>query len=258
MQEYPTVSWTRALNEIGVVLRLGDAEAEAMLDDVCSRRAATCLRCGHDKVYSLSGKRLLTGHRMRCAKCRYSFRQFTGRWLGRHRIPAKVWLAAIKCFELGLGAKELAQVAGMSLPTASELERTLQLALAATDPAWTNAVLACASGGNVPTAFRVRERGHGIKVDIIPDAEGTPRIELPQAEGASDAVRIFRAGVRRWMKLSADRMALKLKELEHRSQGGSIFEAILEALARPVPAGLPEPAEHRAAPAREERELVAA
>lgn len=243
IQEFPAVSWTRALTEIGVVLRLGDAEAEAMLDDACRQKAPRCMRCGHDKIYALSGKRLLTGSRMRCAKCRYSFRQFTGRWLGRHRLPAKVWLAAIKCFELGLGAKELAQVAGLSLPTAMELERTLHLSLAATDPAWTKAVVACATGHNPPTAFRVRERGNGVKVDIIPDAEGTPRIELPPAETASNAVRIFRAGARRWMRLPADRLPLKLKELEYRSRGGSIFELLLEALVRPEPSGMPEPQE---------------
>lgn len=236
MEETRTATtWAQALNELGAILRLDTNQAELMLDEAARREPHHCRRCGNeDRIYRLSGGRL------RCAKCRYSFRAFTGRWLGRHRLPATVWLAAIKCFELGLGARELSQVAGLSLPTAAELERTVQMALAALDPTWATVVRAVACGGNVTRAFKIRHQGDGIRVEPLPSAgDDEVRIDLPPAGQTADQLRVFRAGIRRWMRLSPDRLALKLKEWEVRSnRRGSLFELALEALVRYMPEGV--------------------
>lgn len=233
-QQATPVSWAQALNELGVILRLDAAEAELMLEEACRREPPKCRRCGNEKIYRLNAGRL------RCAECRYSFRSFTGRWLGRHRLPARVWLAAIKCFELGLGARELAQVSELSLPTAAELERTVQMALAAMDPSWTSVVRACASGGDVPRSFRIRHQGDGVKVEALPEEGEDVRIDLPPVGSTPDTLKAFRAGIRRWMRLPADRLALKLKEWELRSnrRGTSLFNLALEALVRYMPAGV--------------------
>lgn len=229
------VSWAQALNELGVILRLDASQAELMLEEAARREPHRCRRCGNERIYRLGGARL------RCAECRYSFRAFTGRWLGRHRLPARVWLAAIKCFELGLGARELAQVSDLSLPTAAELERTVQMALAALDPSWTSVVRAVASGGDVPRSFKIRQQGDGVKVEPLPEAGDDVRIDLPPAGATPDSLRAFRAGIRRWMRLPPDRLALKLKEWEMRSNrksGASLFDLALEALVRYMPAGV--------------------
>ncbi|MCX5789004.1 MAG: transposase [Elusimicrobia bacterium] len=213
MEETRTATtWAQALNELGAILRLDTNQAELMLDEAARREPHHCRRCGNeDRIYRLSGGRL------RCAKCRYSFRAFTGRWLGRHRLPATVWLAAIKCFELGLGAQELSQVAGLSL-----------------------LVRAVACGGNVTRAFKIRHQGDGIRVEPLPSAgDDEVRIDLPPAGQTADQLRVFRAGIRRWMRLSPDRLALKLKEWEVRSnRRGSLFELALEALVRYMPEGV--------------------
>ena len=235
MEETRTaVTWATALNELGAILRLDATQAELMLEDACRHEPTRCRRCGNeDRIYRLSGGRL------RCAKCRYSFREFTGRWLGRHRLAAQVWLAAIKCFELGLGARELSQVAGLSLPTAAELERTVQMALAALDPTWTTVVRAVASGTEVTRCFKIRHQGDGIRVEPLPSAGEDIRIDLPPAGQTADQLRAFRAGIRRWMRLSPDRLALKLKEWEVRSnRRGSLFTLALEALVRYMPEGV--------------------
>ncbi|MBI4422669.1 MAG: transposase [Elusimicrobia bacterium] len=234
MEDYPTaVSWARALNELGGILRLDSNEAALMLEEACRREPPRCRRCGCDRIYRLNAGRL------RCSDCRYSFRMFTGRWLGRHRLPAKVWLAAVKCFELGLGARELAQVADLSLPTAAELERTVQMSLAALDPSWTTVVRACASGGDVPHVFRIRQQGDGVRVEALPETDGDVRVDIAPAGSSDDALRTFRAGLRRWLRLPPDRLALKLKEWELRqNRTGPLFELALQALVRYMPSGV--------------------
>lgn len=227
-------SWAQALNELSGILRMDAAQADMMLEEACRHEAPRCRRCGAEKIYRLGGGRL------RCAECRYSFRAFTGRWLGRHRLPARVWLAAVKCFELGLGSRELAQVAELSLPTAAELERTLQMALAALDPTWTGVVRACAMGKSVTRSYKIRQQGDGVKVEALPEAGDDVRVDIPPAGATQDSLKAFRAGIRRWMRLSPDRLALKLKEWELRSnrRGGSLFNLALEALVRYMPEGV--------------------
>ncbi|MBI4349455.1 MAG: transposase [Elusimicrobia bacterium] len=232
MNGYRTISWTQALAEMGVILRLDPKEAEQMLDAACEAEPTRCRRCGADRLYNLSGGRL------RCAKCRYSFYKFTGRWLGRHRLPAKVWLAAIKAFELGLGGQSVAEVCELSLPTAAELEKTIQMSIAALDPAWIETIKACDAGANIPRRFAASPKGAAFQVRPVGAADEAV-VEMP--EDSPEPMRAFRAGVRRWSKLPADRFALKLKEWEVRSTyPGSLFELALRALVRYTPPGVSE------------------
>ncbi|MBI5203058.1 MAG: transposase [Elusimicrobia bacterium] len=226
-----TVSWTQALAELGVVLRLDAEEAEKLLDAACEGAPTRCRRCAGERLYELNGGRL------RCAKCKYSFYKHTGRWLGRHRLPAKTWLAAIKAFELGLGHQALAQVCELSLPTAAELEKTIQMSIAVSDASWVGAVKACDSGVGIPRRFRAEASGASFRVEPVGEGADGPVVEMPEHE----ALRAFRMGVRRWAKLPADRFALKLKEWQVRStHEGSLFELALDSLVRYMPAGINE------------------
>lgn len=235
MEQRPAqASWAQALRELGVVLRLDASEARLLLDEACRREPARCRRCGNDRIWGLRGNRL------RCAECGYSFMRFTGRWLGLHRLPARTWLAAIKCFELGLRAPESAKLSGLSGPTAARMERTIQMALAALDPSWAGVVRACASGREVPRRFAIRRRGDAVKVETLPETDGGPRIDLTAEGWSPSSLRALRAAARRWVRLRPDRLALRLKEFEWRSntQGGSLFNLGIDALARYMPAGL--------------------
>jgi len=51
-----------------------------------------CPRCGHRKVYTLSGDRL------RCASCKYTFQPFSGRWINNGALSPSEWLRLITLF----------------------------------------------------------------------------------------------------------------------------------------------------------------
>ncbi len=51
-----------------------------------------CPRCGHRKVYTLSGDRL------RCASCKYTFQPFSGRWINNGALTPAEWLRLINLF----------------------------------------------------------------------------------------------------------------------------------------------------------------
>lgn len=70
-----------------------------------------CTRCHSKKVYVLAGKRY------RCRRCHYTFKEFTGRWLGRLNISLRNWLWIIKLFELELSARKISKQTGVSYPT---------------------------------------------------------------------------------------------------------------------------------------------
>ncbi len=51
-----------------------------------------CPRCGHRKVYTLSGDRL------RCASCKYTFQPFSARWINNGALTPSEWIHLITLF----------------------------------------------------------------------------------------------------------------------------------------------------------------
>lgn len=225
--------WLSAAAQLGGALRTPDSEATLKFLRAYRASPTHCPRCEGKKLYKLSAGGF------RCPHCKYSFQEHAGRWLGRHRLPAKTWLAVLQGFELGLQVQELASLAGLSMPTASRVYRTVQLSLAALDQAWIPLVRAVAADGAVPSHFRVSAEGAGVKVEVLPEAEGGPSLELPPPSQDTPALRRFRLGVRSWRRLIPGRLALTLKDLELRAnRPGPMFDVLLDALTRYVPAGL--------------------
>ena len=62
-----------------------------------------CPRCGTRKLYRLADDR------RRCASCRYTFQDFSGRWINRGNLTAGLWLRLIKLFDLELSVRKIAQ-----------------------------------------------------------------------------------------------------------------------------------------------------
>jgi transposase len=60
-----------------------------------------CPRCGQHPVYVLSDRRL------RCGGCRYTFHDFTARWLNLGGLSCRDWLRLVKLFELELTALKM-------------------------------------------------------------------------------------------------------------------------------------------------------
>lgn len=89
--------------------------ARLFLKKACWKNALIfCTRCNSRKVYRIIGKRY------RCKRCRYTFHDFSKRWL---------WI--IKLFELELSASKIAQQVGLSYPTVLRAVTIIRLAILA-------------------------------------------------------------------------------------------------------------------------------
>jgi transposase len=70
-----------------------------------------CTRCKSRKIYRILGKRY------RCKRCKYTFTDFSGRWINKLNISPKDWLWVIKLFELDVSARKASKQLALSYPT---------------------------------------------------------------------------------------------------------------------------------------------
>lgn len=84
-----------------------------------------CPRCEGKKLY-----RLADGRR-RCASCRYTFHDFSGRWINQGNLTAGQWLRLLKLFELELSVRKIAQQLGLSYNAAYKAVHTIRAAITA-------------------------------------------------------------------------------------------------------------------------------
>ncbi|MGH7854060.1 MAG: transposase [Candidatus Binatia bacterium] len=83
-----------------------------------------CVRCHSVKIYRLADKRY------RCARCGYTFHDFTRRWIGELNLTARQWLWVVKLFELEIPPTQLAKEVGISYPTALKAIYLIRRAIA--------------------------------------------------------------------------------------------------------------------------------
>ena len=83
-----------------------------------------CVRCHSLKVYRLADKRY------RCARCGYTFHDFTRRWIGELNLTARQWLWIVKLFELEIPPTQMAREVGVSYPTALKAVYLIRRAIA--------------------------------------------------------------------------------------------------------------------------------
>ena len=84
-----------------------------------------CSRCRSYEIYRIVGKRF------RCKRCKYTFHDFSGRWINRLNIRYREWLWIIKLFELELSARKIAQQIGLSYPTILKAVTVIRMAILA-------------------------------------------------------------------------------------------------------------------------------
>lgn len=93
-------------------LLASETEARDYLLSLCRPDGEpVCPRCNHHKIYSLSGKRL------RCANCKYTFQEFSGRWLNNGALSSSEWLALIKLFAEEKSVHQMTELLGLSYNT---------------------------------------------------------------------------------------------------------------------------------------------
>lgn len=84
-----------------------------------------CPRCKHRKNYKLRDKR------RRCAKCGYTFHDFSGRWINNCALSCRQWLRIIKLFEMDLTVLAMSRELDIAYNTVYKAVTVLRCAIAA-------------------------------------------------------------------------------------------------------------------------------
>ena len=101
-----------------------ESRAKKYLSKKCLKNGHRfCPRCNSRKLYKLSsGKR-------RCANCKYTFHDFSGRWINHGRLSCVQWLSLIKLFELELSVRKMAEQMNLSYNTVYNAVRVIRCAI---------------------------------------------------------------------------------------------------------------------------------
>jgi len=146
-----------------------------------------CTRCRSYRVYQT------VGLRYRCRRCRYTFGDWTGRWLSRCKLTAIQWLWVLKLFELEVSARRIAKEVGVSYPTALRACRVIRQAIVAhTAPALLQGEVEMdeayfggrragkrgrGAAGKVPV-FGILERRGRVQVEAVPHLTAQRLLDL--------------------------------------------------------------------------------
>ena len=148
-----------------------------------------CPRCNQRKFYKLSnGKR-------RCSKCKFTFHDFSCRWINHGRLTSVQWLSLIKLFELELSVRKMAEQMNLSYNTVYKAVQTIRYSiLSHSDDA--HDVLGGeieldesyfggrrkgnrgrGAAGKIPV-FGILERNGQVRVSVVPNVSANTLINL--------------------------------------------------------------------------------
>ena len=166
-----------------------------------------CRRCRCRKVYRL------TDGRRRCARCRYTFHDFSGRWINRGALSCRQWLRLLKLFELELSTRKIAAQLGLAYDTGYKAVTALRLAILAHGEAGDGLL-----GGEVEAdesyfgGKRKGKRGHGAagKVPVfgILERDGRVSVEVVPNIRAETVLKLTVKKVRRGSLVYTDRFQI--------------------------------------------------
>jgi transposase len=163
-----------------------------------------CPRCKGKKLYRLADDR------RRCSSCRYTFHDFSGRWINQGNLTAGQWLRLVKLFELELSVRKIAQQLRLSYNAAYKAIHTIRAA-----------ILAHSNDGDISLSGEVevdesyfggkrkgkRGRGAAGKVPVfgILEREGRVFVEVLPTTRAKDVLALTIKKVRRGSIVYTDR-----------------------------------------------------
>jgi len=103
-----------------------ESKAKNYLSKKCLKNGhKICPRCNNRKHYQLTdGKR-------RCARCKYTFHDFSERWINHGRLSCIQWLSIIKLFELELSVRRIAEQMKLSYNTVYRAIETIRYSILA-------------------------------------------------------------------------------------------------------------------------------
>lgn len=148
-----------------------------------------CTRCRSYKIYRIRGKKY------RCKSCRYTFHDFSGRWINELKISAKTWLWILNLFELEVSARTIFQQVGISYPPALKAVTLIRMSIIANTPEGDDLLLGeiemdesyfgrkrkgkrgRGAHHKVPV-FGILERSGVVKVDVVEDVSAASLLNL--------------------------------------------------------------------------------
>ncbi|BCS89741.1 DDE transposase [Pseudodesulfovibrio sediminis] len=102
-----------------------DKAREYLLGHLWPTGAPFCPRCGHRKVYTLSGDRL------RCASCKYTFQPFSCRWINNGALSPSEWLRLVTLFVEEKSVHQMKQELSLSYNTVYKALTAIRFAILA-------------------------------------------------------------------------------------------------------------------------------
>ena len=167
-----------------------EVSAKKYLTKKCRKNGRRfCPRCNQQKLYKLSSGRL------RCSKCKYTFHDFSGRWINHGRLSCTQWLSLIKLFELELSVRKMAEQMGLAYNTVYHAIGIIRCAIIAHADDASDLMAGeveldeCYFGGRrkgnrgrgaagkVPV-FGILERNGKVQVTVVPDVTAQTLIGL--------------------------------------------------------------------------------
>ncbi|WP_243544548.1 IS1595 family transposase [Pseudodesulfovibrio tunisiensis] len=119
-QQYP--------NNIKALLRNEQRAREFLLAHCWPGGEPYCPRCGNRKIYTLSGQRL------RCSSCKYTFQPFSGRWINNGALSCTEWIGLTRLFMQERTVHQMKQDLGLSYNTVYKALTALRFAILAHAP----------------------------------------------------------------------------------------------------------------------------
>ena len=171
------------------IIRSKKSSSNYLLGFCFKNHQRICPRCNGRKLYHLQD------NRRRCAKCRFTFHDFTGRWINHGALTPGQWLRLIKLFELEISTREIASQLGIAYNTAYKGITTIRMSILAhandCDPLLGGEVELDESyfggrrkgkrgrgaAGKVPV-FGILERDGLVIVNVVPDVRADTLLEL--------------------------------------------------------------------------------
>lgn len=137
-------------------------------------RRRICPRCNGKKIYRLANDRC------RCARCKYTFHDFSGRWINRSNLSCVQWLSIIKLFELEVSPQSISNQLNISYKTVVRAIAIIRRAIVD----YGRSSLESFQNGSF--AYGVREDGGRAQIKMVPNLTITKLSSLP--------IRKFRKG----------------------------------------------------------------
>jgi len=148
-----------------------------------------CPRCRTRKLYKLGDER------RRCSRCRYTFHDFSGRWINQGGLSYVQWLWLIKLFDLGASTRRIGKEMKVAYRTAYRSLTAIRLAILAhasdaerllggaveVDEAYFGGRRKGKRGrgapGKVPV-FGILERNGRVLVEVVPNVKASTLLSL--------------------------------------------------------------------------------